>query len=722
MITPIKRTFSLVCAFCMIFVFCSDFSTAFAASEYSEQTVEITGDGQTVDSFMGIDAEYVTYQSYTGYYCCAGYVSRFYSEIFGATVYNINMIDDKPSVYVSGHTAELRTVTDPLPGDIMQTKQYDHVAIVKDVDGSEVTLIEQNYKYNHWQTGKLVTVVNRKCTASENYYYRLYIDGKVQALDKTGPAVTQAKASKISGTGYTVSANVSDKSGVAYVKIGTYLKSEGLASAKWRTISNPSANVSCAVKTVDFTNADDTYVNVIKACDNLGNISSKTISTYIDTTPPVISNIKISGVTAKGYTVTCTVSDSNGIDSVKFPTWTTKSAMDDLDTSWAEGTAYSGTISGSTAKFYVSTADHNNEKGEYNTYVYAYDTYGNSTSKGAAVTVSPAQGIVLGASDITVAKNESTVIGYSFKGTNVTDAVTWTSSDKNTAAVSNGRVTGKKAGTAVITAKTSGGKTAKCTVKVTEPVSDMSFFAISDQYYTGGLIKPAVTVKNGSKALINGTDYTVSYSYNRSVGTAQVVIKGKGLYTGVKKLTFKICPAVLKNAKVSGRGADRISLSWSKYSGAQGYYVYRYNPTSKKWVRIADVNTNSYTDKKLASCTVYKYKVKAYLKKDGTAYYGKATNTITVMTNPLKTTLKASRQGSTVKLSWNAQSKASGYQILVSPSGKTGTYRLVKTVTKPSAAGTVLTGIGKNSCFRVRAYKNVSSGTQYGFLSAAVRV
>ena len=117
------------------------------AVSYSEQTVTVDYDYQVIDSFEGVDAKYVLGYSDTGYYCCAGYVSRFYEEKFGVTVYNINMVDDKPSVYCYGKRAELREVKTPQAGDIMQDKDYSHVAIVKDCQGTTATLIEQNYKW-----------------------------------------------------------------------------------------------------------------------------------------------------------------------------------------------------------------------------------------------------------------------------------------------------------------------------------------------------------------------------------------------------------------------------------------------------------------------------------------------------------------------------------------------------------------------------------------------
>ena len=65
----------------------------------------------------------------------------------------------------------------------------------------------------------------------------------------------------------------------------------------------------------------------------------------------------------------------------------------------------------------------------------------------------------------------------------------------------------------------------------------------SSHAYTGKALKPALkTAKYGSVALKAGTDYTLSYKANKNVGTATVIVKGRGNFTGEKKLTFKINP------------------------------------------------------------------------------------------------------------------------------------------------------------------------------------
>jgi hypothetical protein len=52
------------------------------------------------------------------------------------------------------------------------------------------------------------------------------------------------------------------------------------------------------------------------------------------------------------------------------------------------------------------------------------------------------------------------------------------------------------------------------------------------QTYTGNVITPAVTVKDGATALTFSTHYTVSYSSNTNAGTATVIITGAGNYAG----------------------------------------------------------------------------------------------------------------------------------------------------------------------------------------------
>ncbi len=119
--------------------------------------------------------------------------------------------------------------------------------------------------------------------------------------------------------------------------------------------------------------------------------------------------------------------------------------------------------------------------------------------------------------------------------------------------------------------------------------------------------------------LFKDIDYTLTYKNNINVGTATVIIKGKGTYSGSLKLNFKIQlrKPVLKSVKKSG--STDVKLTWKKTTGATGYEIYRTSGNS--WKKIASVNSTSYTDRKLEKGTLYKYKIRAYKNVNGKKQY-----------------------------------------------------------------------------------------------------
>ncbi len=77
----------------------------------------------------------------------------------------------------------------------------------------------------------------------------------------------------------------------------------------------------------------------------------------------------------------------------------------------------------------------------------------------------------------------------------------------------------------------------------------------SDYYiHTGSAKTPAVTVTYNSVGRTLNTDYTVEYRDNVDVGTATVVIRGKGNFSGSTTKTFEIIPDFVKDAKVNIEG------------------------------------------------------------------------------------------------------------------------------------------------------------------------
>lgn len=89
------------------------------------------------------------------------------------------------------------------------------------------------------------------------------------------------------------------------------------------------------------------------------------------------------------------------------------------------------------------------------------------------------------------------------------------------------------------------------TIKPAVIYKQCTFYKIASQYYTGTQIKPVPNIKNGTTALKNGTDFTLTYQNNVNKGTAKVYIKGKGNYAGSCSLTFSITARPVSTLKIT---------------------------------------------------------------------------------------------------------------------------------------------------------------------------
>ena len=147
---------------------------------------------------------------------------------------------------------------------------------------------------------------------------------------------------------------------------------------------------------------------------------------------------------------------------------------------------------------------------------------------------------------------------------------------------------------------------------------------ISTKAFTGKNITQTITVKYNGKTLKKGTDYTVSYSNNKSIGTATVKIAGKGSYTGTITKTFKINPAKQEIQKLTAK-SKAFFVDWAQKGSATGYEIqYATNSkfTSAKKVTITNKKTDKTTVSKLSGKKKYYVRVRSYTTVKGTKYYG----------------------------------------------------------------------------------------------------
>ena len=183
-----------------------------------------------------------------------------------------------------------------------------------------------------------------------------------------------------------------------------------------------------------------------------------------------------------------------------------------------------------------------------------------------------------------------------------------------------------KVGTAKVTITGKGNYTGSVskTYSIKNDFKKATISGISNKSYTGKNITQSVTVKFSGKTLKNGTDYTVSYSNNKNIGTATVKIAGKGSYTGTITKTFKINPAKQEIQKLTAK-SKAFFVDWAQKGSATGYEIqYATNSkfTSAKKVTIKNNKTDKTTVSKLSGKKKYYVRVRSYTTVKGTKYYG----------------------------------------------------------------------------------------------------
>ena len=183
-----------------------------------------------------------------------------------------------------------------------------------------------------------------------------------------------------------------------------------------------------------------------------------------------------------------------------------------------------------------------------------------------------------------------------------------------------------KVGTAKVTITGKGNYTGSVskTYSIKNDFKKATVSGISTKAFTGKNITQTITVKYNGKTLKKGTDYTVSYSNNKSIGTATVKIAGKGSYTGTITKTFKINPAKQEIQKLTAK-SKAFFVDWAQKGSATGYEIqYATNSkfTSAKKVTITNNKTDKTTVSKLSGKKKYYVRVRSYTTVKGTKYYG----------------------------------------------------------------------------------------------------
>lgn len=679
----LKKTIGIVIIFIAVLLVCHK-ENVYAGTP--NEVVKLTKDNQVVDQFCGVKSVYILSSSDTGMYSCAGYVKKFYAALYGVNVYSINTYNGPPMVSSDTDKVALIQVSKPQPGDIMQNKERGHVAIVKSVSGNTVTLIEQNWK---WSNGYEKSCrINRTITVSSSYFYRLVINGKeVQAASsKVNVPPTDHEVWQMMSAGG-VNLRKGRLSSSQLLKVIPYGKIVKVVAKKKDASGSVWAKTTYEGKTGWFMTVFASYAwGKIKA-------------TVKDTTPPVISNIKITDLSVNGYTVSCTVTDNIGVSRVQFPTWTTNDGQDDITPNWETATACSGSVSGSTYTFKVRRIEHGNEFGVYNTHIYAYDAKGNRAGAIAEL-------VELGIPELdkdfySYIKNEKSGKFVTFDKSEKYACVEkytgyegqlWKFSKKKNGyyTISNVK-TGKRLGIS----KASDGKT--LCVKLMTPKNSNSqmwrVYGVDGKYVITSAVSTYVMSLKNDK----------TFSGNKLIMSSQ----SKSSTCDIRLETVEKLDAITFSS-VKQMAYNKVELKWNTTDDCSGYMIYKMNSETGKFQRIKKIN-DSKVDSFIVGVTCgekSQFVMKTFRADKGGYKYSVYSNIVDITTKldkPEKAEVAAAENGNVV--SWSKVAGAQGFEIYRSVNG--GAYKKIGTTSKLRKLVDKQYSTTENLKYKVRAFREL---------------
>ena len=247
---------------------------------------------------------------------------------------------------------------------------------------------------------------------------------------------------------------------------------------------------------------------------------------------------------------------------------------------------------------------------------------------------------------------------------------------------------------------------------------------------------------NATKYYLSISNKTKGTEFDKTVTDTSTTIKGltpaneysikikayaSGKWTSYSSaITRHALPPKASGLKLTGRSSSSVKLKWDKISGADGYNIYQYNSSSKKYKKLASFSSNSGTVTSLKGGTSYELCVAAYTKDNETKVGAKSKKiSVRTKTEKVKLTTVSSPSKTKIKVSWKKLSgSASGYEIVWAKDSKFKNKSATKVLEKGSA--TSYTGknftSGKTYFVRVRAYKTFSGKKLYGAWSKSKKV
>lgn len=190
-----------------------------------------------------------------------------------------------------------------------------------------------------------------------------------------------------------------------------------------------------------------------------------------------------------------------------------------------------------------------------------------------------------------------------------------------------------------------------------------------------------------------------------------------GFVSQAAAIKIRSLPETVSGVTAGDITSDSAALSWNKVQGADGYNVYVYNDTERRWELTCTAKGTNIKLDNLKLGSTYKFAVTAFVGEGDNAIEGEMSSAVQISVKPPKVTnLKASSVAAkSVKLSWKKAGANVKYEVYTIKNGKQTLYKTL------SAASVTVTGLSAATAyeFRVRA---VISDSVCGDFSDSVKI
>ncbi len=160
-------------------------------------------------------------------------------------------------------------------------------------------------------------------------------------------------------------------------------------------------------------------------------------------------------------------------------------------------------------------------------------------------------------------------------------------------------------------------------------VGSVEFTGLKDVEYTGRKTSLDLTFTYNGVVLKEGIDYNIIFKDNINVGTARIIVRGIGNYSGELKKAYRVIPKKTTINNINSRTGG-FSITWTKQDVQSDGYVIEYSDNNQFTGTKKSLVGVSSTAKSFSGLTkgkTYYVRMRVYKDIDGVRYFSQYSNT-----------------------------------------------------------------------------------------------